>query len=226
MMYQPPSAARTDYSPYMRNVALLPAYPDGDVLTGPGSADDDPGVGHRSSRRPGGLRRLPHRRPPRETKNAGLDAGLTRAIRGQLNTAPRTGRRAPSEPSRPSERSSPASPGARPGPAQRPPSTSGWAHVGGAADTTAPAADAGLRRPPGPPRSRSGRRTLRPAPGRSWRAVRRSGRRRHRTGAREARLTEADRRLVLSVMPRSSAGLLSVGRSTVHGHRELNVSRE
>ena len=72
MMYQPPSAARTDYSPYMRNVALLPAYPDGDVLTGPGSADDDPGVGHRSSRRPGGLRR-PHRRPPRETKNAGLD---------------------------------------------------------------------------------------------------------------------------------------------------------
>jgi hypothetical protein len=77
MMCQPPSAARIDYFPYvLRNGAGLAAYPDGDVLSGPGSAGDGPGGGHRSSRRPGGLRRLLHRRPPPETTNAGLEAGL------------------------------------------------------------------------------------------------------------------------------------------------------
>ena len=77
MMYQPPSTAGSDYSPYtIRNGTHLLAYPDGDVLSGPGSADDGPGLGHRSSRRPGCLRRLLHRRPPPGTTNAGLDAGL------------------------------------------------------------------------------------------------------------------------------------------------------
>ena len=73
---QPPSAARSHYSPYMlQNGVHLTTYPDGDVLNGPGSAGDGPGGGHRSSRRPGGLRRLRHRRPPPETTNAGRDAG-------------------------------------------------------------------------------------------------------------------------------------------------------
>ena len=76
VMYQPPSTAGSDYSPYIiRNGTHLLAYPDGDVLSGPGSADDGPGLGHPSSRRPGCLRRLLHRRPPPGTTNAGLDAG-------------------------------------------------------------------------------------------------------------------------------------------------------
>ncbi len=46
MMYQPPSTARSDYFPYIvRNGAHLLVCPDGDVLGGPGSADDGPDVG-------------------------------------------------------------------------------------------------------------------------------------------------------------------------------------
>jgi hypothetical protein len=61
VIHQPPSTARSDYFPYIiGNVAHLLAYPYGDVLSGPGSADDGPGAGHRSSRRPGDLRRLLH----------------------------------------------------------------------------------------------------------------------------------------------------------------------
>ena len=116
VMYQPPSTARSDYFPYIvRDGAHLPAHPDGDVLNGPGSADEGPGVGTG--------------RPAARVASAGCGTGghplrprtraRTRArSRGQLSTAPCTGRRAPSEPSRPSERSSPASPGvgpARPG---------------------------------------------------------------------------------------------------------------
>jgi hypothetical protein len=75
VMRQPLSAAWSDYSKYiLRDGVHLAAYPDGDVLNGPGSAVDGPGGGHRSSRRPGGLRRLRHRRPPAETTNAGQDA--------------------------------------------------------------------------------------------------------------------------------------------------------
>jgi len=64
VMCQPPSTARSDHSPYtIGNGAQLLAYPDGDVLSGPGSADDGPGARHRPSRRPGGLRRPLHRAP-------------------------------------------------------------------------------------------------------------------------------------------------------------------
>ena len=77
VMYQPPSTAGSDYFPYIiRNGTHLLAYPDGDVLSGQGSADDGPGLGHRSSRRAGCLRRLLHRRPPPGTTNADLDTGL------------------------------------------------------------------------------------------------------------------------------------------------------
>jgi hypothetical protein len=141
VMYQPPSAAKSDYSPYTRNVAHLPAYPDGDVLSGPGSADDDPGVGHRSSRRPGGLRQL-HRRPPPETTNAGLDASQNAGLDAGQNAGQNAGldprsaeyrarhRAQGTQRARPAERAE--QPGiswgsARPGPAQRPPSTGGRA---------------------------------------------------------------------------------------------------
>jgi hypothetical protein len=63
VMYQPPSPARSDYSPYIvRNGSHLLAYPDGDVLSGPGSADDGPCVGDRKDAglepRPAGHRAL------------------------------------------------------------------------------------------------------------------------------------------------------------------------